>query len=175
MATGKMPFAGATSVEICSVILRDEPRPPSQINAQVSPELEAVIRKALEKDRNLRYQHASDLRADLQRLKRDSDSGRHAAATTGSGVAGSSNRRKKSLILLASALIILAVIVVGGLYYRSHKAVPLTDKDTIVVADFANSTGDAVFDDTLKAALTVALQQSPFLKVISDNKVAATL
>jgi len=175
MATGKMPFAGATSVEICSVILRDEPRPPSQINAQVSPELEAVIRKALEKDRNLRYQHASDLRADLQRLKRDGDSGRHAAASTGSGVAGSSSGRKKSRIVLASAVIILAALVGGGLYYRSHKPVPLTDKDTIVVADFANSTGDAVFDDTLKTALTVSLQQSPFLTVLSDTKVAATL
>ena len=63
----------------------------------------------------------------------------------------------------------------GGLYYRSHQSKPLTDKDTIVVADFDNKTGDAVFDDTLKTALTVALNQSPFLNVLSDNKVTATL
>src|SRR5215472_16739568 len=74
MATGKMPFDGTSSGEICSAILRDEPKLPSQVNRQVSPGLEAVIRKALEKDRSLRYQHASDMRTDLQRLKRDTDS-----------------------------------------------------------------------------------------------------
>ena len=175
MATGRMPFAGATPGETCSAILRDEPTPPAQINAQISPELEAIIRKTLEKDRNLRYQHASDLRADLQRLKRDSDSGRHAAATTGSGIPVSAGGRKRSWILAACAVIVLTGLAIGGFYYRSHKTLALTDKDTIVVADFANSTGDAVFDDTLKTALTVALQQSPFLKVLSDSKVAETL
>src|SRR5215469_14846168 len=75
MATGRMTFDGASSGEICSAILRDEPAPPSQVNPLVSPGLEAVIRKALEKNRDLRYQHASDIRADLQRLKRDSDRG----------------------------------------------------------------------------------------------------
>ena len=74
MATGKLPFDGASSGEICGAILRDEPKLPSQVNRQVSPGLEAVIRKALEKDRNLRYQHASDMCTDLQRLKRDSES-----------------------------------------------------------------------------------------------------
>src|SRR5215469_6986217 len=80
MATGKMPFSGESSGKICGAILRDEPVTPSQFNPQVSPGLEAVILRALEKDRNLRYQHASDIRAELQRLKRDSDSGRHPAA-----------------------------------------------------------------------------------------------
>ena len=64
----------------------------------------------------------------------------------------------------------------GGLYYRSHQqSKRLTDKDTIVLADFANSTGDAIFDDTLKTALTVSLRQSPFLSVLSDSRVAKTL
>src|SRR5215470_12470306 len=79
MATGRLPFDGSSSGEICSAILRDEPKLPSQVNRQVSPGLEAVIRKALEKDRSLRYQHASDIRTDLQRLKRDTESGQHAA------------------------------------------------------------------------------------------------
>jgi serine/threonine protein kinase/tetratricopeptide (TPR) repeat protein len=175
MATGRMPFAGATPGETCSAILRDEPTPPSQINARVSLELEAIIRKALEKDRNLRYQHASDLRADLQRLKRDSDSGRHAAATTGSGIPVSTKGRKRSWIVATFAVILLTGLAVAGFYYRSHKTRALSDKDTIVIADFANRTGDVVFDDTLKTALTVALQQSPFLKVLSDNKVTETL
>ena len=77
MATGKLPFEGSSPGEICSAILRDEPPPPSQVNPQIVPGLEAVIRKALEKDCNLRYQHASELRADLQRLKRDTDSGNY--------------------------------------------------------------------------------------------------
>ena len=173
MATARMPFDGRMPVEIVSSILRDEPRPPSEINAQVSPELEAVVRKALEKNRNLRYQHASDLRADLQRLKRDS--GRHRATTIGPGVEEPSKLHKKVRVWAASGLILLAALAAGAFYYRSHSAVALTDRDTIVVADFANSTGDAVFDDTLKTALTVALQQSPFLKVLSDKQVVATL
>src|SRR5579871_1237631 len=75
MATGKLPFEGSSPGEICTAILRDEPPPPSQLNPQIVPGLEAVIRKALEKDCNLRYQHASEVRADLQRLKRDTDGG----------------------------------------------------------------------------------------------------
>jgi len=83
MATGKMPFDGASSGEICGAILRDEPKLPSQVNRQVSPGLEAVIRKALEKDRNLRYQHESEMRTDLQRLKRDTDSSRQVPTAKG--------------------------------------------------------------------------------------------
>src|SRR5579863_7629173 len=75
MATGKLPFEGSSPGEICSAILRDEPPAPSQVNPQIAAGQEAVIRKALEKDCNLRYQHASELRADLQRLKRDTDGG----------------------------------------------------------------------------------------------------
>jgi eukaryotic-like serine/threonine-protein kinase len=186
MATGKMPFNGSSPGEICGAILHQEPQPPSPMNPQVSPGLEAVIAKALEKDRNLRYQHASDLRTDLQRLKRDSGSERYATATLITAVtAGASSQgqielgeqKKKRWAVIAFAAVLLAGLVAGGLYYRSRQLTTrhLTDKDTIVVADFANSTGDAVFDDTLKTALTVALNESPFLNVLSDNKVAATL
>ena len=79
MATGKMPFEGASSGELCGAILRDEPAMPSQLNSQVSAGLEAVIGKALEKDRGLRYQSAAEMCTDLQRLKRNSRSGRHPA------------------------------------------------------------------------------------------------
>jgi tetratricopeptide (TPR) repeat protein/predicted Ser/Thr protein kinase len=186
MATGKMPFNGSSAGEICGAILHQEPLPPSQVNPQVSPGLVAVIRKALEKDRDRRYQYASDVRADLQKLKRDGDSGRYAAESTSmaktadwasQSEAGLTALKKRRWALFASAAIVLAAIVAGGLYYRSRQLTSrhLTDKDTIVVGDFANSTGDAVFDDTLKTALTVALNQSPFLNVLSENKVAATL
>ncbi len=178
MTTGKMPFDGSSSGEICGAILHVEPAPPSELNPQVSPGLEAVISKALEKDRNLRYQHAADIRTDLQRLKRDSDSGRY---STASASAARLRRRvpaaakTKRWTIITSTLLLACALVVAGLYYRSRQKRHLTEKDTIIVADFANSTGDPVFDDTLKTALTVALNQSPFLNVLAENKVASTL
>jgi tetratricopeptide (TPR) repeat protein/predicted Ser/Thr protein kinase len=178
MATGRMPFKGESTGEICSAILRDEPPPPSQVNPEVSVGLEAVIDKALEKDRNLRYQHASDLRTDLQRLKRDTGTSLHAAAAGPGAIEASPAKGQKNrwaIVVASTAVLVITALVAGGVYYRSHQAPRLTDKDTIVVADFDNRTGDPVFDDTLKTALTVALNQSPFLNVLSDNKVATTL
>ena len=170
--------------EICGAIVHQEPAPLSQLNPQVSAGLEAVIRKALEKDRNLRYQHASEMRTDLQRLKRDTESGRYARESSrrapfkrsALSVCQQMQQKKDAGSCIASAaVVVIAALVAGGLYYRSHQAPKLTEKDTIVVADFANSTGDAVFDDTLKTALTIALNQSPFLNVLPESKVAATL
>jgi len=176
MATGRMPFNGASSGEICGAILRDEPMQAMRLNPGISPDLDAVIGKALEKDRNLRYQHASDLRTDLQRLKRDTESGRHARVSLSATKAPPAESQKKRWAIIASAaVLVIAALVAGGLYYRSHPAPRLTDKDSIVIADFANSTGDAVFDDALKTALAVSLRQSPFLNVVSDDKIARTL
>ena len=171
MATGKPPFDGGSAGEICGAILHEEPVPPSRINAQVPQTLEAVILKALEKDRGLRYQHAAEIRTDLQRLKRDSESGRSSAANSGTLAAPHGKTWK-----IAVPVLLIALFVAGGLYYRSHQqSKRLTDKDTIVLSDFANSTGDAVFDDTLKTALSVSLRQSPFLNVLTDSQVAKTL
>ncbi len=181
MATARLPFDGTSSGEICGAILHEEPTPPTQLSAQVSPGLEAIIRKALEKDRELRYQHAADMRADLQRLKRDTDSGHHAKTTSSTeriAVAPPAPRQpagSRKMWASGAALLILAAAVGLTLFYRSRQAQRLTEKDTIVLADFANSTGDPVFDDTLKTGLAVALNQSPFLNVLSDSKVAATL
>jgi serine/threonine protein kinase/tetratricopeptide (TPR) repeat protein len=170
MATGKPPFDGASAGEICGAILHQEPVPPSQISAKTAPALEAVILKALEKDCSLRYQHAADLRADLQRLKRDSES---ALIRTASRAEASIHRRMHWKVTLSVALSVVA-LAAGGYFYL-HRTPKLTDKDTIVLADFDNSTGDAVFDDTLKTALNVSLNQSPFLNVLSDSSVANTL
>jgi serine/threonine protein kinase len=175
MATGKLPFEGSSPGETCSVILRDEPPPPSQINPQIVPGLEAVIRKALEKDSNLRYQHASEMRTDLQRLKRDIESGHYAAASTGTAVAKASAARVGKLRRVAVPALLAALLIAAGLYRSHQQTKRLTEKDSLVLTDFANSTGDAVFDDALKTALSVSLRQSPFLNVLPDSDVTKTL
>jgi eukaryotic-like serine/threonine-protein kinase len=167
MATGQRPFPGNTAAMVHDAILNRTPAAAAQINPAIPPKLEELINKALEKDCKLRYQHAGDIRADLQRLKRDTDSGAAAAPLPGS-------RRLWKVLAAASAIVIVGAIVAGWLFY-SRKAQALGAADTIVVADISNSTGDAAFDETLKPALTVSLRQSPFLNVVSDRKVAATL
>jgi len=177
MATGMLPFRGESSAVIFKAILDAAPTPVVRLNPDVPPKLEDIIHKALEKDRNLRYQHASEMRSDLQRLNRDTESGHRSAASSGTvAVEEARAARGAKLWKIAAPVLLVTLLVSGGLYYRAHQqSKRLTDKDTIVLADFVNSTGDPVFDDTLKQALSVALNQSPFLNVLSENKVAATL
>jgi serine/threonine protein kinase/tetratricopeptide (TPR) repeat protein len=178
MATGQLPFRGESSGVIFREILDAAPTPAVRLNPDVPVELERIVNRALEKDRNLRYQHASDMRAEMERLKRDTESGRVLAASSGSVAAAQESRTpsaKRNLWKVAVPSIVVAALIAGGLYYRSHRPKPLTDKDTLVLADFANSTGDPVFDDTLKTALGVSLSQSPFLNVLSDSTVSKTL
>jgi serine/threonine protein kinase/tetratricopeptide (TPR) repeat protein len=176
MATGALPFHGESSGVIFKAILDSVPPPPIRFNRDIPPKLEEVINKALEKDRNLRYQHAADMRTDLQRLKRDSESGRSSAASSSTvEVAEIPAAGRGKLWKGAVPVLLAALLVAGGLYYRWHQSKRLTEKDTIVLADFVNSTGDAIFDDTLKTALNVSLRQSPFLNVLPDSAVAETL
>jgi tetratricopeptide (TPR) repeat protein/predicted Ser/Thr protein kinase len=176
MATGQLPFRGDSTATIFDAILNRAPVPLVRLNPDLPPKLEDIVNKALEKDRNLRYQSAAELRADLQRLKRDFEGG-HGSASVFDPVAvpeDHATQRVKLWTILAPVLL-LALVVAGGFYYHSHRSKPLTDKDTVVLADFGNKTGDSVFDDTLKTALSVALRQSPFLNLLSDDKVGATL
>jgi len=222
MATGTLPFRGETSTVIGEAIMNRTPVPAIRLNPDLPPKLEDIINKCLEKDRNLRYQHASDIRTDLQRLKRDTetshmpaaesgavavarDSGPEIAAvvtpspvptasssgsgTIGSATIGSGTAAATQAVaggwkkwLIPVLVLVVAGVVVAGFYLRSRSAkpeaaatTPLTAKDTIVLADFNNTTGDPVFDDALKQALAVELGQSPFLNVLSDRKVAETL
>jgi serine/threonine protein kinase/tetratricopeptide (TPR) repeat protein len=211
MATGALPFRGESTATLFEAILNRAPVAPVRLNPDLSPDLERVISRALEKDRDLRYQSAAEMRSELLRLKRDTDTGRVATSSSGAvpvaqdagsraaqppppasssspafGQPSSSSAvevadvpvagKKLWKVLLPAAVILVAAVIGGVLYWRSRAAtVRLTDKDTIVLADFANSTGDAVFDDTLKQALATDFQQSPFLSVLSDRRVRNTL
>jgi serine/threonine protein kinase len=174
MATGRLPFDGSTSGEICGAILYQNPPPPSQFNPQVPAEVEALIKKALEKDRNLRYQHAADIRTDLQRLKRDTESARlsdAAPATAPRRVA----TRTRQWALSAIALVILAGAGIGVYRHFLRPATPSNGRDPIFVAEFTNSTRDTVFDDTLRDVATRELDLSPVITVVDDDRVAELL
>jgi eukaryotic-like serine/threonine-protein kinase len=215
MTTGTLPFRGESSAVIFAEILNAAPIPAVRLNPGVPAKLEDIINKALEKDRNLRYQHASEMRSDLQRLKRDSDTGRSAAAISGSAAlaaakeagspsgsqqaaspgsgsaaaatATSSSSKVKAtndstavagksrkIPILAGLVIVVAALAAGG-YFYTHRRPALTEKDSIVLADFTNTTGDPVFDGTLRQGLASQLEQSPFLNLLSDQQIAQTL
>ena len=171
MATGKAPFDGASAGEICGAILHQEAVPPSQINAKVALALEALILKALEKDSSLRYQHAADIRADLQRLKRDSESGKITAAQNPGGAKTTPHLRPgiRKWIIFATAFLVLASVGFGIYKYRSRPLLPANGRAPLYVAEFTNSTDDAVFDDVLRAIVAAELDRSPAVQVVDSS------
>ena len=216
MSTGQLPFRGDSSAVIFNEILERDPVPAIRLNPNLPAKLEDIINRALEKDREMRYQSAAEMRSELMRLKRDTSTGRAPAASSAatpvvrdSGpqstpaaapVSGSSPAAapaassgsvpaavpavatgSKLWKIIPAAVVVLA-LVVGGVYWRSRStasapaaAAALNAKDTVVLADFDNKTGDAVFDDALKQALAVQLGQSPFMNILSDRRVNETL
>jgi serine/threonine protein kinase/Flp pilus assembly protein TadD len=213
MATGAVPFHGETSGVIFDAILNRAPLAPVRLNPNLPPKLEDIINRALEKDRELRYQHAVDIKSELRRLKRDLESGRSSAVSSSSelvysaspapveSVSGAQQKTSGSArtvasassgavavaptppheklssrkFLIPSAIVLLLAILAGGFYWRKHQAVQLTDKDQLILADFTNQTGDAVFDSTLKEALAIQLEQSPILQLVSDAELHSNL
>jgi serine/threonine protein kinase/tetratricopeptide (TPR) repeat protein len=175
MVTGVLPFRGETTGVITDAILNRKPVAPVRLNPDLPAKLEEVISKALEKDRKLRFQGAADIRTDLQRLKRDSDSGRAAVATAQVESKPAEKSAWFRWMVVSGTTILVIGLAVGGWLFFSRKAHALTDKDTIVLADFTNTTGDTVFDGTLRQGLSVQLEQSPFLSIISDQQIQRTL
>ncbi len=231
MSTGQLPFRGDTSGIIFDAIMNRAPVSPVRLNPEVPEKLEEVLQKALDKDRDLRYQTAAEMRTDLKRLKRHLESGSNPSAFTGIPAAADpqaapsgsvraahvssgstatptpssgpvpavssatsipaaiapsdstpsaiqppvhSSPFRKFLPWLAVIVLIAAIALVGFIYFPRH-ARALTDKDTVVLSDFVNTTGDPVFDGTLKQALAVQLEQSPYLNLLSESKTQTAL
>jgi tetratricopeptide (TPR) repeat protein len=192
MATGRAAFSGPTHAVIFEGILTRAPQPASELNANMPPELDRIIGKALEKDREMRYQSASELRADLKRLRRETDTGRTAAAAAAAPLPAAAARPSppataadtraprstaksaRRAVLVGAPLVTVAVIV-GALLWQSKQTPALGERDLVVLSDFRNRTGDSMFDDTLSEALAVQLRQSPFLNLLPDQQVQSTL
>ena len=204
MATGKMPFEGESTGVICAEILHHQPPAASSLNSAIPPALDDIIADCLQKDRDRRYQLASEVRADLKQLKHEmilqgaitTDGEETGILSSSAGMSeppsrpGSRGRRRSSAAAQSRAskpqrhfswkvafpaVLILIALVAGGLYYGTHQDKHLTEKDTVVLSDFANTTGDTVFDDALQQGLSIQLQQSPFLDLVSEHKVNETL
>ena len=233
MATGALPFRGETSGVIFDGIMNRAPLAPVRLNPDLPPKLEDIINRALEKERELRYQHASDIKSELLRLKRDletkrttvreevpvtaaaedsartrvsvpqgqisSDSSK-SRAVSGAGTAADASPASMTEArassgahlaapsqatvvpyftrwpMFAGILVLLAAAATAAYFYFRKPNVPqLTDKDQLILADFDNKTGDAVFDSTLKEALAIQLEQSPLILLVSDAELHNSL
>src|SRR3984957_15098643 len=210
MGTGQLPFRGETSAVIFEAIMNRAPTSPVRLNPELPEKFEAILQKALDKDRNLRYQSAADMRADLMRLKREVESGSNPSAFTGvlptetaqtatpSGSGPASVQASASSVAIPSAglapanaasaavgarkwlpwtggMLAIAAIAIGVFFFSGRHAKALTEKDSVVLTDFVNTTGDPVFDGTLKQALAVQLGQSPYLNLLPESQIQAAL
>jgi serine/threonine protein kinase len=177
MATGQPPFKGASDTEVLDAILHRDPVAFSRVRPDAPPELDRIVEKALRKDPNERYQHMSDLVADLRHLRRESSSA-SAVVPRARTVARTEGRRRGRLALriaLASAPFLVAAVVAALWMSSRQPALSFAARDWILVADFDNQTGQPVFDRSLLTALTVSLEQSAHANVFPRTRVSNTL
>ncbi len=171
LLSGRRAFPGETITAALIAAATTEPKPLEGVPER----LDELVRLCLRKDPQSRLQHIDDARIMLEALREVPKSG-GSGAPAGAGLAAKpAGWPLAKLWRIAIPVLLAAVLAVGGLYYRSHRAKPLTDKDSMVLSDFTNTTGDSVFDDTLKQGLSVQLEQSPFLNLVSDRRVNETL
>lgn len=156
MATGHRAFDGATTVIVQEAIIRQEPGPARDLNPSIPHSLNAIIAKALEKERARRYQSAAELRAALLRVRE-----------------AKSPAKRSAWILSGTFALLLALVFAAAAYFRTR--VILNPNDTLVRADFDNETGDAAFSDGLNLALQIALEQTPYLNLLSTDKIRETM
>jgi serine/threonine protein kinase/predicted Zn-dependent protease len=167
MATGQRPFPQTQGPQLMGAILHQSATSPTSLNQRITPGLESVILKTLEKEPSQRYQSARELRVALEGISFGSVASAPAIAQSASA------QRSRWRLIGAAAAFFALVAACAYLYF--HRAPKLTDKDTIVLADFSNSTGDPVFDGSLRQGLSVQLEQSPFLSIVSDERILQTL
>jgi tetratricopeptide (TPR) repeat protein len=173
MATGRQAFGGGTGGVIIEAILTKPPAPPTSLNPEIPPRLEEIINKSLSKDMDQRYQSAADLCGDLKQLKRSVESGQ--TLRTMMAMTSPLQARSRNWIWITAAAVVLVVLAAVGWLFNTRRAHALNETDTVILADFNNKTGDPVFDDTLQQGLAVQLEQSPFLSLVSDQRVQQTL
>ncbi len=172
LLAGSQPFTGASASDVMAEILKTEPAPLAEAAPGTPRELERIVSRALRKDREERYPTGAEMLAELKSLKQKFDSAGLAASASGAApLLGQVQRRRRALFIALAAL----VVVAGALFFYFRRTPVLTEKDTILLADFANTTGEAVFDGTLRQALAVQLEQTPFLKLFSDEQARTAL
>jgi serine/threonine protein kinase/tetratricopeptide (TPR) repeat protein len=198
MATGVLPFRG-TSADVFDALFRRAPVPALRLNPDLPVALEDIVNKCLEKEPELRYQHAADLRADLKRLKRTTESQQSMLLPSEAEEAERASEeralkysltsqktvtternipvvpKKRPWKAVAGIAAVLLLVAGGFLYWQAHRRVPFQGKDTVVLADFTNTTGESIFDGTLKQALAIQLEQSSFINVLPEQKIRAML
>jgi serine/threonine protein kinase/Flp pilus assembly protein TadD len=194
MATGRKAFPGNNTTLIREAVEHQAIVPASQFRSEIPAKLETLIHKAVEKDRESRYQSAADIRRDLQEIKNEleeharSASGKYAAQTVPDsgashetpvtavhGAERESGARRRLAWVAVVMVVAAAGLIAGAMYWSHRQKTALNAEDAIVVGDFANSTVDPIFDSTLKTALTVTLRQSPFLNILREGKISSTL
>ncbi len=176
MATGTMPFRGDTPALVFDALLNRPPVTPTRLNPLLPVKVQAILLKLLEKNRDARYQSAKQLTADLTRVQKEMQREAFAASALASPIHPPLRPAKTGRLgKYLSAIALLAAVAAGGAFLYMKRKHALTEKDAILLTDFVNTTADPVWDVTLKKAVAVDLEQSPYLNVLPEAKARQTL